>query len=267
MNNNAIEYYKSVSSVMEKFCEPLNDYFGISLLTYFKVYYKDSSYIALSNDIKFIQKYCSTVNSDAVYFQKYIQNNTESRLFLWPKDPKNIGMHTYFINGYWHGMGILQYNNDSVEVISFIANKNNSQINNLFVKYYNILEKFTSHFKLSLNDVISKAELYKAQFKDGCNLYVPEKEKLTDSNNIKSFLEAIGINKGVFDSSGKYMQLTSKERQCLELMHVGHSVKGISKELLLSPKTVEVHLNNIKNKTGNHSKNELIQMYRNSFMR
>ena len=265
MNKAAIEYYQSVSSVMENFCKPLNDYLGISLLTYFKVYYKDSSYIALSNDINFIQKYCSTVNSDAIYFQKYIQNKTGNRLFLWPDYPKNVGMHTYFDSGYWHGMGIAQSNHDSVEVISFISNTNNSQINNLFVKYYNILEKFTTYFKLSLDDVINKAELCKAQFKDGCDFYIPNKEIEDNSYNIQSFLETTGMKKGALNIDGKYVQLTLREKQCLELIDKGYSLKGIGKELLLSPRTIEAHLNNIKNKAGYHAKNDLIRMYRDFF--
>ena len=44
-----------------------------------------------------------------------------------------------------------------------------------------------------------------------------------------------------------------------------YSLKGIGKELLLSPRTIEVHLNNVKNKTGYHTKNNLIRVYRDFF--
>ena len=38
MNREAIEYYKSISTIMENFCRPLNDYLGVSLFIYFKAF-------------------------------------------------------------------------------------------------------------------------------------------------------------------------------------------------------------------------------------
>jgi DNA-binding NarL/FixJ family response regulator len=44
---------------------------------------------------------------------------------------------------------------------------------------------------------------------------------------------------------GPLSELTERERQVLELMAEGHSNQGICERLVLSPKTVEGHVNNI----------------------
>jgi len=44
---------------------------------------------------------------------------------------------------------------------------------------------------------------------------------------------------------GPLAQLTDREREVLELMAEGHSNSGVCERLVLSPKTVEGHVNNI----------------------
>jgi len=58
------------------------------------------------------------------------------------------------------------------------------------------------------------------------------------------------------------MRITLREKQCLELMDKGYSLKEIGKELLLSHRTIETHINNIKHKTGYYYKHDLTKLYR-----
>jgi DNA-binding NarL/FixJ family response regulator len=64
--------------------------------------------------------------------------------------------------------------------------------------------------------------------------------------------------------NGKPIYFTPKEKQCLELLDQGHTFKGIGQKLLITPKTVETHINNIKQKTGYHYRYDLIKTYRDS---
>lgn len=54
--------------------------------------------------------------------------------------------------------------------------------------------------------------------------------------------------------------LSSREYQCVQLLKQGYTAKKIGKLLNLSHRTVEHYLENVKNKIGVSSKNELIQM-------
>ena len=266
MNREAISYYQSVSPIIEEFCKPLNDYFSISLLTYFRAYHNDASYILLSNNKNITQKYCSTVNHEVLYSKNYLNVKSKYKLILWPINPSNFGSHIYFSEGYWHGLTIIQQDGDNFECFCFLSNKDNHRISDFFIKHHGVLEKFLEHFKTTFTDnIINESTSYKAKYKDGCDFYLPEHEAINTSDTYK-FIQTTGIDKGVINLEGKFIYLTSREKQCLELIDKGFSLKGIGNKLLLSPRTIEVHLNNIKNKTGYHRRNDLIHMYRNSFM-
>ncbi len=263
MNKEAIEYYQSVSSRMEDFCKPLVEYLGITVFGYFKVY-RDGSYIFISNRDQLTKEYISMVNSDFIYFQNYLENKNSNKLILWPSAPNTQGMQIFFNQGYWHGFNIVQQREDSNESFFFVSGNNNSQINQFYIKHANILENFTEHFKTIFVNEIAKCELYKAKYKNGFNFYLPESIMEKEPFDIQAFLEAAGIDQGLIRVNGQSVRLTQRERQCLELMHKGHSLKGIGRELLISPRTIESHINNIKQKTGYHYKYDLIQLYSNS---
>lgn len=56
-------------------------------------------------------------------------------------------------------------------------------------------------------------------------------------------------------------QLTPRERQVLELLSVGNSEKEIAYELDMKQSTVNVHIRNIKEKTGLQKATELVSLY------
>ncbi len=267
----ALNYYQSISSIMKDFCQPLNDYLGISLFLYFKIY-ENSRYIYLSNDINLTQQYITTFSQENFYFREqhfrgYLNNNSVYTQILWPNHPQSKSMEMYINNGYWHGLIITEQDDNSITFYDFLADKNNSGINEFYVQHSTILEKFVEHFKIKFTDnILTKLQKYLVLYEKGSDLSLPNlpKNKMeSNSQNIRAFLKATGINTGAA-INGEFIHLTERERQCLKLMDRGHSSKSISRELLLSPRTIETHINNIKQKTGYHYKYDLIQLYRNS---
>ena len=152
-NKQAIEYQQSISSQIVDFCKPLNDYLGVSLFVYYKAY-KDGSYISLSNDKEVTKRYISSINHDAIFFQNYLKNNSNKKMILaCLENPISQGMQLYHDNDYIYGLSIVtEENEDYTEMCCFIANKNNSQINEFYFKHFNILEKFSERFKTSFAD-------------------------------------------------------------------------------------------------------------------
>jgi DNA-binding CsgD family transcriptional regulator len=264
-NKQAIEYQQSVSSRIVDFCNPLNDYLGISLFVYYKVY-KDGSYVALSNNKELTKRYISSINHDAIFFQNYLKNNSNKKMILaCLENPISAGMQIYHDNDYIYGLSVItEHNEDAIEICCFIANKNNSQINEFYFRHPSILEKFSESFKINFADELTKAELCKAVYKNGFDFYLPEYQE-TSIPDIQAFLKAIGANSNSLNINGQIIQLTKREMQCLELVDKGYSAKIIGKELLLSPKTIENHINNIRQKTGVNHKHDLVKFYRQLF--
>lgn len=265
MNKDAIVYYQSIYSRIEDFCKPLNDYFGIALFIYYKVY-KDGSYITLSNDESISKAYLSTINNDAFYFQNYLENQTNNKMILWcPENSFTQGMQIYRDKDYWHGLSIITKQSEGeIELCCYIANKNYSRINEFYIKHSNILNRFAQQFKATFANTLAKSELYKAKYKSGFDFYLPEYQK-NNVMDIQDFLQAIGASSNSLNIDGQIIQLTKREMQCLELLEKGCSAKIIGRELLLSPKTIENHLNNIRQKTGIHHKHDLLKFYRQLF--
>ena len=66
----------------------------------------------------------------------------------------------------------------------------------------------------------------------------------------------------IITQSGKKILISKREVQCLLYLTQGLSAKQIAKKLLISPRTVEQHIANIKTKTSCHSSIELIGQIR-----
>lgn len=60
------------------------------------------------------------------------------------------------------------------------------------------------------------------------------------------------------------MQLSPRERDVYEFASRGFTTKYIARRLVLSPRTVDVHIRHIYEKTGMHCRDELIEHRENS---
>lgn len=258
-NKQAIEYQQSISSQIVDFCKPLNDYLSISFFIYSRVYKKTSQYSFISNDIKVTQDYIKNVHYANVFFREHLNNKSSKyENILWPAAPQNDAMEAYFKNGYWHGISLISQTEDYIEGVGFLANKDNPRINDFYIKNISLLEKYADHFKAYFKDsIIAKNHNNLAKLSQGCDFYIPPNNIESDAKKIHAFMQATGLKSSPL--------LTKREMQCLELVDKGFSAKFIGKELSLSPKTIENHLNNIRQKTGAHHKHDLVKFYRQLF--
>lgn len=184
------------------------------------------------------------------------------KFILWPDAPSNVGMHVYFNQNYWYGITI---QTEPTEFFAFLSSKNNPKTREFFVKNANLFEMFIAEFKAKFNDsIIKESLLYKAKYRDGCDLILPE-QKIQESIDRQGFLSSIRSNGYHIDINGKFIRLTEREFECLELLSKGHTIKGIGNHLLISPRTAENHINNIKHKTGYHCKDHLVTIYHDFF--
>ncbi len=267
MINDTLQYYEKVSHSIIDFCKPLNDCLGIKLFTYFKVY-KDSRYMFLSNDLNLTKDFICNARYGKVYYRDYLDTKTNYEAILWPKKPEIEEMELVCRHGYWNGMMLWQHHSDGIEGYAFLSDRDNHEINEFFVKNSLILEKFSDHFKTKFGDnIIKEGEKYLKKFEDGCEFSLPVRKIENNNQNIQAFLTAIGIDNCSFKINGEMVKLTPRELQCLELISNGLSLKMVGKRLSLSPRTVEVHINNIKQKTGYNYKYDLMRLYQNELIK
>ena len=76
------------------------------------------------------------------------------------------------------------------------------------------------------------------------------------SQKLVAYLRDLGLGP-VLD---QFLSLSLREQQCLKALHVGKSAKETGAALLLSPRTIESYLENIKSKLSCYSKQDLFKL-------
>ena|SRR3990167_5952894 len=82
--------------------------------------------------------------------------------------------------------------------------------------------------------------------------------KLTAKENVAPQQDSKNIIKLMHHASGLTAQLTPRETECLFYLSSGQSAKRIARTLAIAPRTVDVHIENIKRKLACRTRIELI---------
>lgn len=82
-----------------------------------------------------------------------------------------------------------------------------------------------------------------------CMLNMEKKSSIVNHNSVTNYY---------IDDYDEKLKLTQREEECLFLLVRGKSAKAIGKLLSISSRTVEVYINNIKQKMSVSSRNEII---------
>lgn len=225
---------------------------GITHFTYLKTF-RDDSQIYLSSDAKWIEDYYGLQLYKSSLFEKK-QEDYQSGFYAWdPNDDSDVFLHgkKYFNTG--NGMTIIQKNNESCEFYFFSGNLSDQFLINRYLNDRDLFKKFSVFFNSAAKKIIHEAEKDKIHINNKENF--KQKIPMLDQKIREEFIREI--------SSSKYntglFRLTYREREIISLILDGKTTKNISNILYISPKTVDRHLENIKEKLECENKVELIK--------
>jgi len=85
-------------------------------------------------------------------------------------------------------------------------------------------------------------------------------EHLT-TEKVSQFLQEINIEKKLIQGKHGAVKLAKREIECLDYLALGYGMKGVANILDLSPRTVELYINNAKLKTGYPTKQLLLTQF------
>lgn len=116
-----------------------------------------------------------------------------------------------------------------------------------------MLYRFTQYFKEQARDILIAAD------KDKFYLPTPKinVESSVDDRKRELFFSETKINKYFVDFIGN-IYLTKKEIECLYYLPILVTIKEISNKMYISPRTVEDHIQSLKQKLSCTSKRELL---------
>lgn len=264
INKSALEYALHSIPRMRELSTPLRKYLGINSFGYMRTY-SDCKYLSLlDGHDDYTKKFFEIIPKSDPHFIKALQNSPygEATFALWPTSFSKNSPIMSLLNDYnlWHGFQITYRREEYCEMFSFTFNKQSDDKSSFYIQNIPILLKFISFFKSQAIDLI--------ECNNKSNLAIfPEKfsTEFIDNNNSYQFL--LDINKSLIlkDTFGNSINLTHRESECLKIFVKNRTSKEIALTLGISPRTAELHIQNIKRKLGINYKSQLVDIYTKSF--
>ena len=265
INKPALQYAINASSRMKELAAPLQQCFGICSFSYMRIY-NDCRYLSLLNGYEeFNTKYFETIKKSDPHFIKTMQNTAygEPQFSLWPTEQKNLTPIMSLLDAYniWHGFQITYRKDNYFELFSFTFDKQSGDKTFFYINNLHLLMKFVDFFRAQAGDLIDDSDKSRlAVFPQKFNL-----EYADTDLNIETFLSNMNKSLLLRGANGNVAQLTKRESECFKIFTTNKTAKEIANILNLSPRTVELHISNIKHKLGVNYKNQLLDIYSNTF--
>ncbi|MBS0357994.1 MAG: helix-turn-helix transcriptional regulator [Proteobacteria bacterium] len=228
--------FKSSRDVLEV-CRP---FFSAAKLNYFDYcrIYNNHDCLVLSSDGYWLEHFfkkqfhiAGTLKNSGMHL--WSDYNSESFL----RDAKSVSDHV-------NGISFFEKHDDYIEYYDFAASAENDRVIDFYLNYSGFLKNFLFLFKEKAHKLIHAAEKNK--------IIMPQDMKgviVPDAYNANDFIKNI--------LNGK--KLSKRELECLYFIIRGKSCSEIGLILKINRRTVEVYINNLKEKFNCHTKGQLIE--------
>lgn len=231
---------------------------GLTHFAYLK-YFKDGRYLHFCNNSAWVQARVENnfnLNTTPEAQKKNLLSPSTQISFLAGK-PENKMHQLLFDMNIWNGCIIYNIFNEYIEVWGFASTRDDVQKLNFYMNEIDLLKRFTFFYKSKLNSLINtnnpKYFLYDPQLKNFFDSPTQKKDTY-----FPEFLEHTHINKYIFNDG---VSLSKREYECLFLLSKGMPVKAIARSLTLSPRTVEVYIQHLKDKFDFNNKEQLVSFF------
>jgi|GEM_PF-1148470 len=231
--------------------EKLKNISNVSNFSYMKIYSNKRLYI--SSNPQWFNHYVENK-----FFNNYTHN---SSCYISSKEVSYIQWNDYKLDdvfksaiefNIWNGFSIMKNNANSIEVFNFSGSKNDTCLNKYYINNLDALYFFIMKFKELLSSYKKRQDLSKAflQAEEFCI----QKPFLSETDLLKEFSLNFPLKSYELESS----ILTKRQTQCLLRLLQGKSSKEIAHDLLISNRTAELYIDQIKKKLNVTYKGDLI---------
>jgi DNA-binding CsgD family transcriptional regulator len=239
---------------MKEICKPLEQ-FNIQL--YYERIFFDKTFYILSSEEKAYLRFCIQPDKNFIN-QLMLAPVSGFKNFLWPDCPKGIApLEFLFKNDIWHGLSFIRKSNNFIEVWNFTSTRSNENVIKFYIDNIDWLERFIYYFNQRILDIEEPNVKDRALIKLNSDLFQ------MGNNQNENMHSKIGLklNNYILNIDNKNIKLSKREVECLYHLTLGKNIKEIARELSIGNRTVEDYLNNVKLKSGKHSRSQLIAVY------
>lgn len=252
-NHSALSYNLSVIDELQKICNALFLNSCIKSFRYFRVF-ENGLYLNLSTNHEWLHERMLKIPHNGKSFHKPLCAAVDNKysLFLWQdnfSDPIVSLLKEFNI---FNGVTVYKRNGSSVEAWSFGATLEDVAAQNYYINNVDFLKKFITFFNNTAKILIDTADASKlAQFNEKIFIIDPS-ESPKKLNSLSSDSQ---------NATKDLHHLSKRELECLQILSMGKTFKEVAKTMSVSPRTIESHINSIKNKLNSNSKSDLIKYY------
>jgi len=250
-------YSHKIEADVVAICKPLEQY-GINYFNYARLYYSGSAYSLVTN-WESLSNHCSKEYSLSPPIPKELYGKSFHYL---PYDHNANFIKTPVLLDYsykynlWFPIYFVESHKEYVDIFMYATVADNAKIINFYLNNIEILEKFKYYFKDKARQLIRKS--------NNNRIIVPEHmyssfKPLKNTNSYEFKNNHFETKRFILPSGNKEVSITKREIEVIKFMAMGCSIKEIAKSMLISPRTIEDYLNNIKHKLGVQKKSEIIR--------
>lgn len=271
-NLSAYQYSLANFEQFSAICQPLVNHLQVKHFSYIKMF-PDSSYLHFSTEPSWQKFYYENILHTSIILdgESLIKEpDVEGGLIqtFWPIEPNSQLTQAVYDYGFWGGLIFTKFSADHTERWVFSSNRSESKLIGFYMQNISLLLKFIEYFNYRAHDLIktdSENRHKLAIFKNGI-IYPKAQPNLRLDLSVEQFLNEINIEGAVFNNIFKTGKIFSpRELECFGHIVCGGTTKEIAKNMQISPRTVEVFIKNIKEKTGYCSRSDLVRLYQNNY--
>ncbi len=246
-----------VENEFQKIVSPLLQHSRISYFCFVRRY-KDNSRVCLSTHRHWNRAYISEKLFIFDIFEKeecFLNND----YMLWDTLEKNkvyeLAKSDFDII---HHLTMVEKRLEFTDFFHFGSNiKENIVQNSEYLKNIDVLTLFTQYFKDSISSILPAVERLQIEKHHATSCLNSDNEDLL-LNDFSLLVDAIPINRYYFMLDNKQIYLSKREFECVKWLVRGKSATEIAKILSISQKTVQKHIENVKNKMNCYKQSTLI---------
>jgi DNA-binding CsgD family transcriptional regulator len=240
---------------IKRICKPIFTLFNITFFRYLRVY-PDKSRIHLCTNPDWTSLFYSKGFYNIAWFDSSKMGEPKSVEILWDvkanTDDNIVGVEARNHFNFYHGMTIIRPQKSYYELYDIATHKDNVGINDLYVEHMDLFERFFFYFKDQARNLILDCEKNRIRLPN----LVEVKKNLEENNcsletkSINEFIQLTESKRFYINTESGDVYLTKKEVECIYWVLMGKSAEEISIILACSKRTIEIHLNNTKQKLG-----------------
>lgn len=245
-------------------CLPMRQHFGMRSLVYKRVF-KDGREISLSTHPEWVAYYFENELFHESVLEKEIENYVKGHL-IWSQIPTHSPILKAVAERYKISNGITlirpDENGEYCEFYFLGAAPDNASFAQQCTNNMDLLDQFTEHFRFHACELIQTLEQQPIHVVDKFErntVDVTDIPCYQNQSRRHQFIAELNRNGAIVPVGNDMVMLTRRETEVARLILVGMTMKQVAEHCFISPRTVETHIDHLKQKLHVRKKSELLQ--------